>query len=80
MQFPNEEESDKIINQMVDLNKFLPNKAFCRRAIVKIMRNPKYKHSKMLRAVRDYKALVGDFTENEKGLRNELQKLVDKNC
>ena len=71
MAFPNEKASDTIIAQMVDLNKYLPSKAFCRRSIVRIMRNPKYKHSKMIVAIKNYKNLVGDFTENEQCLKKE---------
>ena len=80
MVFPNEAASDKIISQMVDLNKYLPNKAYCRRAMVKVIRNPKYNHKKMLLAVKNYKNLVGGFTENERALKSELDKLVKNNC
>jgi hypothetical protein len=80
MKFPNESESDKIVSQMIDLNKYLPNKAFCRRAIVRVMRNPKYNHKKMLTAIKQYVQLVGSFTENERGLKAELDKLVLQNC
>lgn len=80
MKFPNENESDKIVKQMVDLNQYLPNKAFCRRAIVRVMRNPKYNHKKMLSAVKQYVQLVGAFTENERSLKAELDKLVMQNC
>lgn len=80
MKFPNEKNSDKIISQMIDLNKFLPDKAFCRRTIVKVMRNPKYNHKKMEKAVNDYKKLMGSFPENERELRRILDKMVDANC
>jgi hypothetical protein len=80
MVFTNEELSDKIIQQMIDLNNYLPNKAFCRRAIVRVMRNPKYNHKKMLNAIKQYVNLVGSFTENERGLKAELEKLVKQNC
>jgi len=80
MVFTNEEQSDKIIQQMIDLNKYLPSKAFCRRAIVRVMRNPKYNHKKMVGAVKQYFSLVGSFTENERALKSELEKLVAKNC
>lgn len=80
MRFPNEKNSDKIIKQMIELNKFLPSKAFCRRAIVKAMRNPKYNHKKMKKAISDFVKLTGGFTENEKALRAELDKLIDNNC
>lgn len=76
MTFPNEEQSDKIIKQMIDLNKYLPSKSFCRRAIVKVMRNEKYNHKKMIAAVKNYIQLVGGFTENERGLKAELEKLM----
>jgi hypothetical protein len=79
MRFPNEKNSDKIIAQMLDLNKFFPSKAFCRRTIVKAMRNPKYNHKKMKKAVANFVKLTGGFTENERGLREELDKLID-NC
>jgi len=80
MKFPNEENSDKIVSQMVDLNKFLPNKAFCRRAVVRVMRNPKYDHKKMKKAVSNFFDLVGGFSENERELKSQLDKLVQKNC
>jgi hypothetical protein len=80
MKFPNEENSDKIISQMVDLNQYLPDKAFCRRAVVRVMRNPKYNHKKMKKAVADYIILMGGFPENERALKAELEKLVKNNC
>jgi hypothetical protein len=80
MTFPNEAHSDTIIKQMVDMNKYMPCKAFCRRAMVRVMRNPKYNHKKMLVAVKNFVTLIGGFTENEKGLKAELDKLVKNNC
>lgn len=80
MTFPNEQQSDRIIQQMVDLNQYLPSKAFCRRAIVKVMLNEKYNHKKMVSAIKQYVKLVGSFTENERGLKAELDNLVAKNC
>jgi hypothetical protein len=80
MEFPNEADSDKIVRQMVDLNQFLPNKAFCRRAIIRVMRNKKYIHKKMVKAVKDYVKLVGSFTENERELKAQLERLVANNC
>jgi hypothetical protein len=44
------------------------------------MRNPKYNHKKMVGAVKQYFSLVGSFTENERALKSELEKLVAKNC
>lgn len=80
MVFTNEELSDSIVRQMIELNQYLPSKAFCRRAIVRVMRNPKYNHKKMLNAVKQYVSLVGSFTENERSLKSELEKLVKQNC
>jgi hypothetical protein len=80
MKFPNEENSDKIVRQMVDLNQYLPSKAFCRRAIVRVMRNPKYNHKKMKKAIANFVQLTGGFTENERALKSELDKLVQNNC
>jgi hypothetical protein len=80
MVFSNEEQSDKIVEQMIELNQYLPNKAFCRRAIVRVMRNPKYNQKKMLPAIKQYVNLVGAFTENERSLKAELEKLVKQNC
>ena len=80
MKFPNEKDSDKIINQMIELNQFLPKKAFCRRQVVRMMRNPKYNHNKMKVAIKNYSQVMGNFSENEKDLKKELQRLVDNNC
>lgn len=80
MKFTNEEFSRLLIKQMIELNQFLPSKAFCRRTIVKIMCNPKYDHKKMLKAIKDYHKLVGGFSENERQLRAELERLMEKNC
>ncbi len=80
MKFPNESNSDMIIEQMVELNDYLPKKAFCRRTIVKVMRNPKYNHDKMRSAIINYSTLMGGFTENEKELRLELDRLLNQNC
>jgi hypothetical protein len=77
--FPNEKESDVIIQQMIDTNRYLPTKAFCRRTLVKVMSNKKYNHKKMLSAIKDYIRLVGSFSENETTYRKELERLVD-NC
>jgi hypothetical protein len=79
MTFPNEEESDKIIEQMIDTNRFLPTKAFCRRALVKVMANKKYNHKKMIPAIKDYIRLVGKFSENERDYKKELERLME-NC
>ena len=80
MKFPNETESDKIIQQLLDLNQYLPKKAFCRRAIVKLMRQKKYKHPQMKKAVNQYHQVTGGFSENEMELTSEFQRLIDVNC
>lgn len=80
MKFPNESKSDAIIKQMVELDEYLPKKAFCRRTIVKVMRQAKYNHDKMRSAIINYSTLMGGFTENEKELRLELDRLLNQNC
>jgi hypothetical protein len=77
MKFPNEVESDKIIKQMIETNQFLPTKAFCRRSLVRVMCNKKYDHKKMITAIKNYKKLVGNFSENELEYRKELEKLMN---
>jgi hypothetical protein len=79
MTFPNECQSDKIIEQMIDCNKYLPSKAFCRRAIAKVMTNPRYDHKKMINSIKIYQKLVGNFTENETSFKLELERLMN-NC
>ena len=76
MKFPNEEQSDRIIAQMVDLNQYLPNKGFCRRAVVKVMRNEKYNHEKMTQAIKYYINTLGKITENERDLKDLLDNMV----
>jgi len=80
MKFPNEAESDLIIEQLVEMNKFLPKKAFCRRTIIRLMRQPKYNHKTMMSAVKKYVDVCGNFSENETELREQFQKLIDVNC
>ena len=79
LKFPNEKESDKIIAQMVDLNPFLPKKAFVRRALVKLLRQDKYKHAKMKTKVSEYRGMGFKFPENEADFTEKFQTLID-NC
>jgi len=71
LKFIDEAKSDTIINQIVDLKDYLPTKAFCRRAIIKFMRNDKYNHD-LVRPfiVRQEKKMK--FSEDEKQLAIEL--------
>jgi hypothetical protein len=78
--FVNEDESDKIIERMIELNQYLPKKAFCRRQVVRMLRNPKYNHKKMKLAIQNYIQVMGGFSENERELKKELQRLMDNNC
>jgi hypothetical protein len=74
MRFPNEAASDVLIEQIMDLKQYLPSKAFCRRAIINVMRDPQYNHE----AIKPYiirQSVTRSFTENEKELLLEL-----KNC
>jgi len=75
MKFNDEAESDTIISQIMDLSQYLPTKAFCRRAIIKVMRDPQYNHE----SIKPYimrKAVTSRFTENEKELGIELNHLL----
>jgi len=75
MSFPDENESDTIVAQIMDLKGLLPTKAFCRRAIVKVMRNKKYNHEVIKPYIIRQAKQVG-FTENEKDLQAELEHLL----
>ena len=75
MTFIDEAKSDKIIEQIVDLNDYLPTKAFCRRAIIDIMNDKNYNHD-LIRPLIVRRANSTGFTENETDLRNELKMLV----
>jgi len=77
LKFNNETASNRIIHQLMDLNESLPTKAFCRRAIIRVMRNENYKHSLVKPLIERYGRQVG-FTENETELRGELETLVEK--
>ena len=79
IKFPNEALSDKTISQLMDLNEFLPHKAYCRRTILRLMRQEKYNHEKMKIAVAKYHDLMGGFSENELELNQQFQALID-NC
>lgn len=80
MTFPNETESDKMIEQLMDLNAYLPKKAFCRRSIIRLMRQEKYNHEAVKQGVLAYSNAVGSFPENEIELRDVFQKIIDKHC
>jgi hypothetical protein len=80
MKFTNESFSRLLIKQLIEGNQYLPSKAFCRRTVIKVMCNQKYDHKKMLKAMKEYNKLVGGFSENEKQLRSELEKLMEQNC
>jgi hypothetical protein len=75
MKFVDEANSDKIIEQIVDLNDYLPNKAFCRRAIIDVMNRPDYNHE-LVKPIIVRRAKTTGFTENEKDLKAELEMLV----
>jgi len=76
MSFPNENESDTIVEQIMDLKGLLPTKAFCRRAIVRVMRNEKYNHKLIKPYIERKVRQGGGFTENEKDLQKELEHLL----
>jgi hypothetical protein len=75
MKFIDEANSDKIISQIMELNDYLPKKAFCRRAIIDIMNSEDYNHE-LVKPKIISRALVSGFSENETDLRNELKVLV----
>lgn len=77
--FPNEAQSDKLIEQLTDLNQYLPSKAFIRRSIVRLMRHEKYNHVKMLKAVKFYTQSIGAFPENEKEVQRIFLNLIENN-
>ena len=75
MKFPNESESDTIIQQLMDFKDVLPTKAFCRRTIIRLMRDENYNHS-LIKPFVFKQSKNGGFTENEKELRAELTTLI----
>lgn len=75
MKFVDESKSDKIIEQIVDLNGYLPTKAFCRRAIIDVMNRPDY-HHELIKPIIIRRAESIGFTENETQLKAELEMLV----
>ena len=75
MVFIDEAKSDKIIEQIVDLDGYLPKKAFCRRAIIEIMNNKNYDHKKMKPLI-IRQAVTRTFSENEVDLKEELTTIL----
>lgn len=75
LKFIDEAKSDKIIEQIMDLNDYLPTKAFCRRAIIDVMNSKDYDHELVKPKIIN-RAMVAGFSENETDLRNELKVLV----
>lgn len=75
MVFKDENESDTIITQIMDFDGYLPTKAFCRRAIIKVMRSKKYNHEAIKPYIIRY-AKQNVFTENETDLQKELENLL----
>jgi len=77
MTFPNIRESRNIIKQMREIEQYMPTKAFCRRAIVRVMRMEGWNQKKMVKSIKNYVELMGGFTENEKDLRAQLITLME---
>jgi len=75
IEFYDEIASDTIIEQIMDLKDLLPNKAFCRRAIIKVMRNKAYNHTNIKPYI-ERKVRQGGFSENENDLLRELEMLM----
>jgi len=75
IKFNDEAASDIIIEQIMDLKDILPNKAFCRRAIIKVMRNKAYNHTNIKPYIDRRFRQVG-FSENENELLKELEMLM----
>lgn len=75
MKFIDEANSDKIVSQIIDLNAYLPTKAFCRRAIIDVMNNKNYNHELVKPFIIRYATQSG-FTENESELKVELTKCI----
>lgn len=80
LKFTNELFSRLLIKQLIELNAYLPSKAYCRRSVIRLMCNQKYDHKKMVKAIKNYTKLVGGFSENETQMRHELEKLMEQNC
>jgi hypothetical protein len=76
MSIPNEKEAKKVIKQLLELNEFLPTKAYCRRGIISVMRMEGYNHSKMMKDVRSYAKNL-DFPESELPLKDILIRFLD---
>jgi hypothetical protein len=76
MTFPDVDKSNQIIEQIMDLKGLLPTKAFCRRAIIRVMRKETYNHEVIKPYIERKVRQGGGFTENEKDLEKELEHLL----
>ncbi len=77
--FPNEKQSDKLIQQLTELNQYLPTKAFIRRSVIRLMRHENYNHNKIVKAVKFYTESIGAFPENEKEVQRIFLNLINNN-
>ena len=79
LKFPNEKASDLLIEQLIELNQYLPSKAFCRRTILRLMQQDSYNHKKVMRLMPIFISSLEaqEFSENEKQLRSEFQRLIN---
>ena len=75
MTFPDVNKSDQIVAQIIDLKGYLPEKAFCRRAIVDVMSYDEYDHE-AIKPLIIRRANSTGFTENESELKKELISLI----
>lgn len=75
IEFYDEVASDTMIEQIMDLKDVLPTKAFCRRAIIKVMRDKAYNHSNIKPYI-ERRFRQGGFSENENELLEELKMLM----
>lgn len=83
MKYPNESDSDKLLEAIMMVKAHVPNKSFTRRALIKVMRmsNDYKKFAKVI--VKASIALVENetsFSENETDFLNHLIKLHTKYC
>jgi len=77
MQFPNIEESRKIIKQLLELNQYISTKSYCRRGIIGVMRMEGYDHKKMMQAVKGYAKNL-NFPDGELAIRSLLIEFMEK--
>ena len=76
IKFYDEIASDIIIEQLMDLKDVLPTKAFCRRAIIKVMRDENYNHDLMKPYIERQIRQGKPFGENENDLFKNLNRLL----